>query len=124
MKYQTGTFTSAAGAAETVGVGFAPDKVILFNQNAATGEVIKVEWFGALMGDAKEFHATIIVDSGSTADASQAYISSGGNVITKTGSTPSISGDTLSFSGEEGFTVATGFLDTADVCWWEAFGIG
>jgi len=121
-QFNTGTLTVTSGSvAEDVAVGFAPDKVVLWSQNATTGEKIRVDWFGSDMGDSKQFHTVIVADDGTTSDTSAAYVASGGVVITKTGSTPSISNDSLTFSGEEGFTIAVGFIDTSDVLWWEAY---
>lgn len=105
---KTGTFTSAAGAIETIDIGFSPDYFVLINQTTAT----KLEWFGSDQGDAKNFD--LDVDNFT-------YTSSGGPLATQTGSTPVLTGDTLNTVGKEGLTVAAAFLTTADVCWWAAF---
>ena len=111
-KFKSGTFTSASGGAESIDLGFAPDKVVLFNQNATTNEVIRVDWYGSEMGDGKEFKTFISLGA--------SYAASGGNIISATTSSPSVSDGKLSFSGKEGFTIDADFLDSGDVCWWEA----
>lgn len=119
--FKVGTFTSASGGEESVNVGFKPDKVELYNQNATTGEVVRIDWFGALMGSSNELRTNVIADNGTTSDVNQEYITVVGNVNIQTGSIPSITDGLLSFEGEEGFTVKAGFVEAGDICWWAAY---
>ena len=115
-KIKTGTFTSASGTSETIELGFKPDRVDIFNQSATQGEVIKAEWFGSAMGDGKEFRYLL----GASSVIAMAFVSSGGNFITKTGSSTTVTNGVLTTTGKEGFTIDSAFLDASDVVWWEA----
>ena len=101
-------------------LGFVPSYLRLFNANATTGEVAVLEWFGAEMGDAKEFRTTIIADNGSTANTNFSYASSGGdladydtNAITTT-DPDSIEDNYIQVTGGKGVTIDGSFMEDSD----------
>ena len=119
-KIKIGTFTSAAGAAETINTGFKPDYVKVINQNASTDGIMMVEWFGATQGDEKAFHTFSSNAAGAVISPLYDATATTTGPISNTGSEPSVSAGALTFSGEEGFIVDADFLDASDVVWYVA----
>lgn len=118
-KIKTGTFTSD-GNAESIALGFKPDYIRVFNDSTSTDGVIIFEWFGATAGNEKGFKTFSSDAAGAVISPVYDATATDGGASTKTGSTPAVSGETLSFTGEEGFTISAGFMDSTDDIWWIA----
>ena len=119
-KIKTGSFTSAAGAAETIALGFKPDYVKIFNSTIAVDGIMMTEWFGADAGDEVAFNTYRANAGGSAVSPLYDATATTTGPISTTSSTPSVSGEALTFSGEEGFTIDADWLTTSDLVWWIA----
>jgi len=115
---RTGHF-EADGGAHNLDLGFVPSYIKIFNQSAATGEVQQIECFVTEMADLAEFHTTIIVDNGSTANANVAYTASG-SVSEYNTTAVTDSASLVSVNGFQGITLAAAFMDDSDEIWYVA----
>ena len=107
---QCGHF-QGSGADVDLPLGFKPDYLVLINQNAAGGEVAKIEWFGEEQGVIKEFHWTVTDGSNET---NFAYVTAGDiNAVTET-STPTIVSANQQVTGGWGITIDSTFMGTDD----------
>lgn len=109
----------ADGNACNVELGFAPDRVQVYNLNAAAGEPFKIEWF-SLLGDNKEIWHNRIADNGATGASSIEYKSSGGHISAYEGvsydsGTENDDDDPVRATGFAGITIAAAFMDDDDI---------
>ena len=115
---KTGKFV-ATGSDVILDLGFVPDYLKLFNANAATGEVMAIEWFNQA-GAGKEFHTTVIADNGTTGNASFGYVSSGGEVEATVESTTVQTSDPVQVTGKRGVQIDASWMDDGDVIYYIA----
>lgn len=89
LKKRTGTFTAAGTpAAVNINIGFVPDFFQMIGEVTAAGDIAKVTWLKS-MGDTKALQEKISIDSGSTGNKSEEFISSGGiSAYTKSSLSP------------------------------------
>jgi len=115
---KTGKFT-ATGSDVILNLGFVPDYLKLFNANAASGEVMAIEWFNQ-SGEGKEFHTTRIADSGSTGNTNFSYVSSGGEVEATVEEATVQTSDPVQVTGKRGVQIDASWMDDGDVIYYLA----
>jgi hypothetical protein len=114
---KVGTETST-GAAININLGFDPDYFCIENQNAAEGEVAKVEKYGGQTGEFQTFKNT--VNSATSSGVTNFYYDSSGTYLSAYDTATVVSGTEVYVSGGIGITVAAAFSDNADVLFYHA----
>ena len=116
---KSGHFQSDGNAYDLI-LGFVPEYIMLWNLNAAAGEIMIQEWFSDL-GDAKAIVHRMLVDNGTTATKTIEYITSGG-AIAKLDTTTISTSNPVNKTAKKGITIATGWLDDDDEVYYLAIG--
>jgi hypothetical protein len=116
---RTGHFQSA-GTAYNLVLGFVPTYLKLVNQNAADGEVMMIEWFGAEQGNEYAFQTYKHVASGfATTDTTIAAVSTAGWCTAYNANSISTV-NPITVSGGKGVTIHADFSDDNDEIWYLA----
>ena len=110
----------SSGANLTLQFGFVPDYLKLVNVTAmSAGNKAVLEWFGALMGDAREVEHVCLADNGTTAKLTINYVATGGYVA-EFDTVAVQTSDPVKVTGGLGVTItASGFASNDD----EIYGI-
>lgn len=117
MQCKVGTFVSA-GVDYNIPIGFVPDYLVIYNEDAVTPAIAKIEWFGTDQGVLNEVQTKIIDEDGAGTQVSIVFIdddTSGHINAIVSDSDPEISSGNQIVTGEIGITLDAAFHADGDV---------
>lgn len=120
VRFNSGSFTSSAGAAENIHCGFIPEFIIVINANAADGENMLLMDFKD-QADGDSLAITQMANDGGS-DNTNIKIEGTNGLSERNASGVQTTTDPVVITGGRGFTIPAAFMDTSDVVSWMALG--